>query len=337
MASPADPGRNRRAAVGGRRRAGAIGARRRRAASCATTSAARIASRRSRCTRCSSCTIAARATCPRRSRPTCAPTIDAVGGVGRAVLVRRVPAHRSPIPTAFYALGIAPFDELGALEINPSVAFAMIDRMLGGAGQPIAGQPAAHRDRTERRRLGRQAAARRPRRSLEAGHEPHVQHPRPRNAAADAAGRRAERNRRRRRVRREGRRGPRHASTSAFPTNVVETAGAQFAQAWPQQRRERQRAGARVDRREPRARPGAGHAADSHQAAGARGAGARSRAKCCRCRSPADQPLDVYVGGLRKLTGRLASEHGRLMVLGRRPRWPTACRRSWRKRDVADS
>src|SRR5262245_26291210 len=35
-------------------------------------------------------------------------------------------------PTAFYALGIAPFDELGALEINPAVAFAFIDRMLGG-------------------------------------------------------------------------------------------------------------------------------------------------------------------------------------------------------------
>jgi flagellar motor switch protein FliM len=40
-------------------------------------------------------------------------------------------------PTAFYALAIPPFDELGALEINPSVAFTMIDRMLGGAGQPI--------------------------------------------------------------------------------------------------------------------------------------------------------------------------------------------------------
>ena len=27
-----------------------------------------------------------------------------------------------------------------------------------------------------------------------------------------------------------------------------------------------------------------------------------------------DQPLDVYVGGIRKLTGRLAAEHGRLLV-----------------------
>ena len=37
-------------------------------------------------------------------------------------------------PTAFYALAIPPFDELGALEINPTVAYAMIDRMLGGVG-----------------------------------------------------------------------------------------------------------------------------------------------------------------------------------------------------------
>lgn len=43
-----------------------------------------------------------------------------------------------PDPTAFYALAIPPFDELGALEINPSVAFAMIDRMLGGVGNAVS-------------------------------------------------------------------------------------------------------------------------------------------------------------------------------------------------------
>ncbi len=37
-------------------------------------------------------------------------------------------------PTAFYALAIPPYDELGALEINPAIAFAMVDRMLGGSG-----------------------------------------------------------------------------------------------------------------------------------------------------------------------------------------------------------
>ena len=41
-------------------------------------------------------------------------------------------------PTAFYALALPPLDELGALEISPSVAFAMIDRMLGGAGRAAA-------------------------------------------------------------------------------------------------------------------------------------------------------------------------------------------------------
>ena len=33
-------------------------------------------------------------------------------------------------PTAFYALAIPPYDELGALEINPAIAFALVDRML---------------------------------------------------------------------------------------------------------------------------------------------------------------------------------------------------------------
>ena len=37
-------------------------------------------------------------------------------------------------PTAFYAVSMSPFDELGGLEINPAVAFAMIERMLGGQG-----------------------------------------------------------------------------------------------------------------------------------------------------------------------------------------------------------
>lgn len=35
-------------------------------------------------------------------------------------------------PTAFYAVSMAPFDDLGGLEINPTVAFSMVERMLGG-------------------------------------------------------------------------------------------------------------------------------------------------------------------------------------------------------------
>jgi flagellar motor switch protein FliM len=40
-----------------------------------------------------------------------------------------------PDPTAFYALSLNPLDGQGALEINPVIAFTMIDRMLGGTGQ----------------------------------------------------------------------------------------------------------------------------------------------------------------------------------------------------------
>jgi flagellar motor switch protein FliM len=40
-----------------------------------------------------------------------------------------------PDPTAFYAIGLTPLEGVGALEINPSIAFTMVDRMLGGAGQ----------------------------------------------------------------------------------------------------------------------------------------------------------------------------------------------------------
>jgi flagellar motor switch protein FliM len=39
-----------------------------------------------------------------------------------------------PDPTAFYAVSLLPFDRLAALELSPSVAFTMIDRMLGGNG-----------------------------------------------------------------------------------------------------------------------------------------------------------------------------------------------------------
>jgi len=40
-----------------------------------------------------------------------------------------------PDPTAFYALSMQPFDGHGALEMNPNIAFSLIDRMLGGSGQ----------------------------------------------------------------------------------------------------------------------------------------------------------------------------------------------------------
>jgi flagellar motor switch protein FliM len=39
-----------------------------------------------------------------------------------------------PDPTAFYAIGLSLWDGVGALELNPSVAFTMVDRLLGGTG-----------------------------------------------------------------------------------------------------------------------------------------------------------------------------------------------------------
>ena len=43
-----------------------------------------------------------------------------------------------PDPTAFYAISLTPLEGLGALELNPAVAFSMIDRMLGGSGKGMA-------------------------------------------------------------------------------------------------------------------------------------------------------------------------------------------------------
>ncbi len=42
-----------------------------------------------------------------------------------------------PDPTAFYAVSMRPLEGLAALEMNPSVAFTMIDRMLGGTGRGV--------------------------------------------------------------------------------------------------------------------------------------------------------------------------------------------------------
>jgi flagellar motor switch protein FliM len=38
-------------------------------------------------------------------------------------------------PTAYYAVSVSPTDELAGLEINPAVAFTVVERMLGGEGK----------------------------------------------------------------------------------------------------------------------------------------------------------------------------------------------------------
>jgi flagellar motor switch protein FliM len=47
-----------------------------------------------------------------------------------------------PDPTAFYAVSLRPLDAAGALELNPNVAFTMVDRMLGGSGRGLTLQRA---------------------------------------------------------------------------------------------------------------------------------------------------------------------------------------------------
>lgn len=47
-----------------------------------------------------------------------------------------------PDPTAFYAVSMTRGDALAALELNPGVAFAMLDRILGGSGESSAPQRA---------------------------------------------------------------------------------------------------------------------------------------------------------------------------------------------------
>lgn len=41
-----------------------------------------------------------------------------------------------PSPTSFNVFSMKPLDGTGVLEINPSIAFPMIDRLLGGKGDP---------------------------------------------------------------------------------------------------------------------------------------------------------------------------------------------------------
>jgi len=50
-----------------------------------------------------------------------------------------------PDPTAFYSFSMPPVEGVAALEINPNLAFTMVDRMLGGTGQT----PAPNRALTE--------------------------------------------------------------------------------------------------------------------------------------------------------------------------------------------
>ena len=116
----------------------------------ATTSAGRIASRRSSSGRCTSCTTASRVNLS-SSLSAFLRTVTEVSIVSVEQFAYSEFLMSLPDPTAFYSFAMPPFDGMAALEINPSIAFTMVDRMLGGDGPDAGAEPRAHRDRAERR------------------------------------------------------------------------------------------------------------------------------------------------------------------------------------------
>ncbi|MCC7044633.1 MAG: flagellar motor switch protein FliM [Acidobacteria bacterium] len=215
-------------------------------------------------------------------------------------------------PTAYYSVSITPFDELGALEISPTVAFAMIDRMLGGTGQtapmarPLTEIEQNVIDEVVMLLLDGLADGWRAVASLSFGIRGRETRPQMLQVAApneivcavafdlkvgDVRG----------------------TVNLCIPTNVVETAEGQFSNAWQRQKREltaTERSWLTenlgrvplpvVPLIRTRLKTGAVLALKPGEVVG--------------LPLSADSPIDIYVGGVRKMTGRLAAERGRLMV-----------------------
>jgi flagellar motor switch protein FliM len=214
-------------------------------------------------------------------------------------------------PTAFYSLSIAPFDEVGAIEINPSVAFAMMDRMLGGTGQSVAvSRPLTEIeqnvvDEVVKLLLDGLAEAWKAVTSLTFSIRGRETRPQMLQVAApneivcavifdlkvgDVRG----------------------MISLCIPTNVVETAGT-VSTAWQRQRRELTPA-ERAWMTENLARVPMPVVPLIRTRLKTGAVLALKPGEIVMLPLPADRPLDVYVGGVRKLAGRLASERGRLAV-----------------------
>jgi flagellar motor switch protein FliM len=215
-------------------------------------------------------------------------------------------------PTAFYAVAISPSDELGAVEINPSIAFAMLDRMLGGSGQPAP----SNRPLTEIEQnvidavvkilLNGLADAWKAVTNLTFGIRARETRPQMLQVAApneivvaivfdvkvgDVRG----------------------LINLCLPTNVAEVAGTHFATAWQRQRRELTDT-ERAWMAENFGRVPLPVVPQIRTTLNAASVLAIREGEVIGLPLPADHPLDVYVGGIRKFTGRLASDRGRLMV-----------------------
>ncbi|MEO7191696.1 MAG: flagellar motor switch protein FliM [Vicinamibacterales bacterium] len=216
-------------------------------------------------------------------------------------------------PTAFYALTISPSDEIAAIEINPSVAFAMLDRMLGGSGQPVPVNRALTEieqnvvDAVLRQLLVGLTEAWKAVANLSFSIRARETRPQMLQVAApneivvaivfdvkvgDVRGR----------------------INLSLPTTVAEMAGDHFAHAWQRQRREltgRERS----DLQENFGRVPIAVVPQIRTRLNAAAILALTPGEVVSLPLPADAPLDVYAGGIRKFTGRLAADHGRLMIM----------------------
>ncbi len=216
-------------------------------------------------------------------------------------------------PTAFYALGIAPFDELGALELSPAIAFALLDRMLGGTGQPLSAQRPLTEieqnviDSVVKLLLEGLAEAWKPVTNLAFSIRARETRPQMLQIAAPNEGFVV--------VRFHVHVGEVSGSVNVcIPVGVVEAASAQFMQAWPKSRRD-VGAADRACLAEHIARASVSVMPMIRTTLPASAVLALRTGEVIALPLAADRPLDVYVGGLKKLTGRLAAERGRLKVM----------------------
>jgi flagellar motor switch protein FliM len=216
-------------------------------------------------------------------------------------------------PTAYYSMGINPLDELGAVEINPSIAFAMLDRMLGGTGESApANRPLSEIeqnvvDAVVKIVLSGLADTWKAVTNLTFAIRARETRPQMLQVAApneiivavvfevkvgDVRG----------------------LINLCLPTNVAEIAGTHFSTTWQRQRRDLSDR-ERVWLTENFGRVPLPVVPQIRTGLNAGSVLGLNLGEIIALPLPADQPLDVYVGGIRKFTGRLATERGRLMVL----------------------
>ena len=217
-----------------------------------------------------------------------------------------------PDPTAFYAMSIPPFTDVGALEINPKIAFAMVDRMLGGSGRELP----VERALSEIEQNVVDAAVKILLEGLSETWKPII------DLAFTVRGREtrpqmlkvAAPNEMIVSIILEAKFNETHGTISlCIPASIVENAGSQFAQAWQRQRREL----TPVERSMLAETLGRVPIPVVAAIETSLTAGEIMALECGDVLSlsvAAHQPIDLHAGGVRKMTGLLAVEDGRLMV-----------------------